>query len=272
MSHFTITTTDHELTLRERAEMRVAVFAALEHEQAGWKISSFKALVSSFGEYAAIGALARVLATPAVAGMLSIVLVVGLGSTVYLGTRESASDVVAREVAGATTDALAALDTNTQLRGLAKSMNDMTESHMAAVPEAVTHALRVIDTSLTGSSVASDVPLARIVAALASLESVAQTHIEEGTGTAADDAVLAFVIEKKSLLELLVSTASDEEKLAIHTAAAEFILDDVRAQNEEQGVFAEAWLATRDTSETATLLDDLSTVKAVAQQTPAQTL
>jgi hypothetical protein len=78
MNYFTFTTTDHELTLRERVEMRAAVFVTLEHEQAGWKIPGFTGLVSLLGEYAAVGAFARLLATPAVVGMLSIVLVVGL--------------------------------------------------------------------------------------------------------------------------------------------------------------------------------------------------
>jgi hypothetical protein len=109
-----------------------------------------------------------------------------------------------------------------------------------------------------------DVPIARIVASLASLESLAETHIEDGVGSATDDAVLAFISERKALITLLVSTASDADKLAIHTAAAEFILEDVRAHDETAGVFAESFLATRTSDDTADLLDDLATVKAVA--------
>lgn len=297
MTYFNFTTHDHELTLREMSEMKRAVMAQI----VAAPTASPWARIAQI--YALLAARAQMLGGPVLAGALTLVLVVGLGGSAryagYLGG-DSASTIAADSVVSATdvllaemsqSDAQLSMSSTTAAAPevttfaaadarMARSVGEAESTMMAAeralpttatteIPRTVTDALAAIDTALTGSSTVADVPLARIVASLASLQSVAETHVEEGTATPTDEAVLAFIADKKPLLSLLVSTASNEEKLAIHTAASEFILTDVRATGDTAGVFAESYLATRDThtddyDATAQLLDDLSTVKAVA--------
>jgi hypothetical protein len=280
MTFFNFTTTDHELSLREMGEMQRAVLAQI---QPALRESLWSRIVTH------VIHLRDATMNSAYAGAFVVLLVVGsVGSYTLFPVRETQSDTLAREVGTATTKALAVLDISAvatmRAAPATQSSADIATTSFAAseariaattdtaaqvatgaaVPAEVTEALAIIDAALSGSSRASDVPIARIVASLATLQSVAETHVEEGVSSAADDAVLAFIADKKPLLSLLVATASDADKLAIHTAAAEFILDDVRSTDEARGVFAESFLATRTTDDTADLLDDLSTVKAVA--------
>jgi hypothetical protein len=280
MTYFTFTTTDHELSMREQADMKRVLMAQIVPVTTGAVESPWMRFVpvpSMFMPFVSLGM------RPAVVGALTLVLVVGAGGYGYMNSGPTPAD----SVVAATDTLLAQMNTvalapmhEASFAGEARlaqstvaaedamlvgtSAGVSSASAPAAVPVEVSEALALIDAALTGSSNVNDVPLARIVASLATLQSAAETHIEAGQNSITDDAVLAFIADKKPLLSLLVSTASESEKLAIHTAASEFILVDVRALDSTQGVFVESYLATRDTEDTADLLDDLSTVKAVA--------